>query len=198
MKNIINANQNLNDVLELKTPEDLWHYIHENIKYGWTNKNGEFREYNDPRMLDEYYYHSPEETVNRKSGICGDQVLLENNFENHIVTFGFKDSNGKIIGGGHTFIAYIENEKYYYFENAFSPCANIVEFENFNDLVGDVIAAYLVCTNNIDKIDRLYIIVDDNLVVNMNSQQKYEQDVKATDNSISYNNSINIGIKKFS
>ena len=66
----------IKDVLELKTPDDLWHYIHENIKYGWTNKNGEFREYNDSRKFEEYYFHSPEETVERKSGLCGDQVLL--------------------------------------------------------------------------------------------------------------------------
>ena len=65
------------EVMNLKTPDDLWKYMHDNIKYGWTNKNGEFREYNDSRQNEEYYIHSPKETVERKSGICSDQVLLE-------------------------------------------------------------------------------------------------------------------------
>ena len=118
------------EVLQLKTPDQLWKYMHENIKYGWTNKKGEFREYNDSRQHKEYYLHSPQETVERKSGICGDQVLLEkawfnhHNIENHIISFGFKDDNGKRIGGGHVFLVYIMDGKYYYFENNGAMAAN--------------------------------------------------------------------------
>lgn len=193
----------IKEVLELETPDDLWRYMHETIKYGWTNKNGEFREYSDPRMLEEYYFHSPEETVERKSGLCGDQVLLEKmwfdhkKIENHIVSFGFKDDEGKKIGGGHTFLVYKENNKYYYFENAFAPCANIVEFDSFNELVGTAIATYLIATNNTDKIDKLFATVDGHLNINSNTQQNYIETINDEDIYNNYREEVNRGLKKF-
>lgn len=193
----------IKDVLELKTPDDLWHYIHDNIKYGWTNKKGEFREYGDPRQFDEYYFHSPEETVERKSGLCGDQVLLEKmwfdnkKIENHIVKFGFKADDGKRIGGGHVFLAYVQNNKYYYFENSFAPCANIVEFDSFDELVGTAIASYLIATNNVDKIDKLYVTIDGHLNVNNNHQQDYNETIKDEDYYDNYREEVENGLKKF-
>lgn len=193
----------IKEVLELETPDDLWHYMHDNIKYGWTNKNGGFREYGDPRMLEEYYFHSPEETVERKSGLCVDQVLLEKRWfdhkkiDNHIVSFGFKDDKGKKNGGGHTFLVYIENNKYYYFENAFAPCANIVEFDSFNELVGTVIATYLIATNNTDKTDKLFATVDGHLSINSNTQQHYIETINDEDIYNNYREEVNKGLKIF-
>ncbi len=193
----------INDVLNLKTPDDLWHYMHENIKYGWTNKKGEFREHGDPRTFKEYYFHSPEETIERKSGLCGDQVLLEKmwfdykKIKNHVVSFGFKNDEGKKIGGGHVFLVYIEDNKYYYFENALGPCANILGFDSFNELVGTAIAAYLVVTNNTDKMDKLYINIDYNLNANNNSQQDFIETLNAEDFYYNYKNEIQKSIKNF-
>lgn len=193
----------LKEVLDLKTPDDLWHYMHENIKYGWTNKKGEFREYGDPRMMEEYYFHSPEETVDRQSGLCGDQVLLEkmwfdhHKIENHIVSFGFKDEKGKRIGGGHTFLVYKDNDKFYYFENAFMPCANIVEFDDFNELVGTAIAMYLLCTNNKDKTDKIFTTIDGNLSINSNTQQHYEETINDEDTYNNYREEVDRGFIKF-
>ena len=193
----------LKEVLELKTPDDLWHYMHENIKYGWTNKDGKFREYDDPRKFEEYYFHSPEETVERRSGLCGDQVLLEKmwfdnkKIENHIVKFGFKDDDDKRIGGGHVFLVFVQHDKYYYFENSFAPCANIVEFESFDELVGTAIALYLIATNNTDKIDRLYVTIDGHLNVNNNHQQDYIETIKDEDIYDNYRKEVEIGLKKF-
>lgn len=193
----------LKEVLDLKTPDDLWHYMHENIKYGWTNKDGEFREYGDPRMMEEYYFHSPEETVERKSGLCGDQVLLEkmwfdyHKIENHIVQFGFKNDDGKKIGGGHTFLVYVDNGKYYYFENAFMPSANIIEFDNFKELVGTEIAVYLLCTNNTDKVDKIYTTVDGHLSINSNTQEHYKETIIDEDTYIDYREEVEKGFKKF-
>ena len=191
------------DVLNLKTPDDLWHYMHENIKYGWTNKKGEFREYGDPRMLKEYYYHLPEETIERRSGLCGDQVLLEKmwfdykKIKNHVVSFGFKNDEGKKVGGGHTFLVYVENNRYYYFENAFAPCANISDFDSFNELVGTAIAAYLLTTNNTDKMDKLYVNIDGHLNANNNHQQDYKETINDEDFYDNYRDEIEKGVKKF-
>ncbi len=191
------------DVLKLKTPDDLWKYMHENIRYGWTNKNGEFREYNDPRQYEEYYFHSPKETVERKSGVCGDQVLLEkswfdhHNIENHIVSFGFKDDTGKRIGGGHIFLLYVVDRKYYYFENAFAPCANIVEFDTLNELIGTAIAAYLVATNNTDKTDRLFVTFDGHLTIGNNTNRDYAESINDKDVFAEYIEDVNKGIKMF-
>ena len=194
----------LKEVLELKTPDDLWHYMHENIKYGWTNKKGEFRKFDDSRKFEEYYFHSPEETVTRKSGICGDQVLLEkewfdyHNIENHIVTFGFKNETGKKIGGGHTFLVYIENDKYYYFENAYEQCANIIEFDSFKELVGTAIAVYLIDTNNIDKIDKIFVNIDGHLNINSNTKQNFEETINDVDVYKQYKEEVENALTKFS
>ena len=191
------------EVLQLKTPDQLWKYMHENIKYGWTNKKGEFREYNDSRQHEEYYLHSPQETVERKSGICGDQVLLEkawfnhHNIENHIISFGFKDKNGKRIGGGHVFLVYIMDKKYYYFENAFAPCANIVEFDSFNELIGTAIATYLLATNNTDKTDKLFATVDGHLSINSSTQQNYKETINDEDIYNNYREEVDRGFKRF-
>lgn len=193
----------IKEVLELKTPDDLWCYMHENTKYGWTNKDGKFREYDDPRKFEEYYFHSPEETVERKSGLCGDQVLLEKmwfdnkKIENHVVTFGFKNDEGKIIGGGHTFLVYVENNKYYYFENAYAPCANIVEFDTFHELIGTAIAAYLIATNNTDKKDKLFVTIDGYFKINSNTQQDYEGTIKDEDVYNNYRKDVERGFKRF-
>ena len=193
----------LKEVLKLKTPDDLWHYIHENIKYGWTNKKGEFREYDDPRKFEEYYFHSPDETVERKSGLCGDQVLLEKmwfdskKIENHIITFGFTDGKDKRIGSGHTFLVYIENGKYYYFENSFAPCANIVEFDSISELIGTAIALYLIASNNTDKIDKIYVTIDGHLNINNNSQQDYKDTINDRDVYKNYKVEVIKVLKKY-
>ena len=193
----------IEDILQLKTPDDLWHYMHKNIKYGWTNKYGEYRDYGDSRMFEEYYFHSPKETIERKSGLCGDQVLLEKmwfdykKIENHIITFGFKNNDGKKMGGGHTFLVYIKDNKYYYFENAFMPCANIVEFDSFDELVGTVIASYLIVTNNTDKINNLFITIDGHIKINSTTQQNYEETLNDIDYFDKYEEQINNGLKKF-
>ena len=191
------------EVLQLKTPDQLWKYMHENIKYGWTNKKGEFREYNDSRQHKEYYLHSPQETVERKSGICGDQVLLEkawfnhHNIENHIISFGFKDDNGKRIGGGHVFLVYIMDGKYYYFENAFAPCANIIEFNTLKELIGTVIAAYLTATNNTEKTNKLYVTIDGHLSIGNDTNKNYEETINDKDIYENYIKDVKIEIKKF-
>lgn len=193
----------IEDVLNLKTPDDLWHYIHENIKYGWTNKKGEFREYDDPRTFEEYYFHSPEETIDRKSGLCGDQVLLEKRWfdnkkiENHIVTFGFKNNDGKRIGGGHTFLIYIENGKYYYFENSFAPCANIIEFDSLAELIGTAIALYLIASNDTDKINKLYVTLDGHLNINSNIQQNFNETINDEDVYNNYREEVASGLKRY-
>ena len=191
------------EVLQLKTPDELWKYMHENIKYGWTNKNGEFREYNDSRQSKEYYFHSPQETVERKSGICGDQVLLEkdwfnhHNIENHIISFGFKDNIGNRIGGGHVFLIYVINKKYYYFENAFVPCANIIEFDTLDELIGTAIAAYLVVTNNTDKVNRLFITIDGHLSIGNDTNMDYAETINDKDVYADYIEDVKNCIKEF-
>ena len=193
----------LNNVLKLKTPDDLWKYMDKNIKYGWTNKKGEFREYKDSRMKEEYYYHSPKETVERKSGLCGDQVLLEkawfdyHNIKNHIVTFGFLNESSQRIGGGHIFLIYEENNKYYYFENAFKACANILEYNSFNEALGDAIALYLLCTNSKDKVNKIYITIDGHIKENNNTEEDYIDTLNDQDLSSEYLEYVKNGLEKY-
>ena len=191
------------EVMNLKTPDDLWKYMHDNIKYGWTNKNGEFREYNDSRQNEEYYIHSPKETVERKSGICSDQVLLEkdwfdhHNIENHIISLEYKDDNSRRVGNGHVFLIYVLNNKYYYFENAFRECANIIEFNTLNELIGTTIGAYLVATNNTEKINNMCLTIDGHLTIGNDNNKHYEETINDKDVIKDYINDIKEGINKF-
>ncbi len=194
----------LQEVLELKEPNDLWHYMNDNIKYGWTNKQGEFKELSDPSFRDDYYIHNPEETVKYGSGICGDQVLLEkewfnyHNMENHTVSYGFINDEGKRIGGGHIFLYYIQDNKYYYFEVAEKANANIVEFDSLEELIGTVIAASLLINNKADKIDNIYLSIDPSLVAGDNNDQNFIRELNDIDVVDKFKEYIKEGIKKFS
>ena len=117
--------------------------------------------------------------------------------ENHIVTFGFKDDDGKRIGGGHTFLIYIEHNKYYYFENSFAPCANIVEFDSLGELIGNAIALYLIASNNTDKIDKIYATIDGHLSINSNTQQNYKDTINDKDVYNNYREKVENGLRKF-
>ena len=193
---------NLEDVLKLKTPDDLWHYMHNNIKYCWTNKEGKEFSLNSPNMMAEYYIHSASETCIRKSGICLDQVVLEKTWfdyhgiENHIITLGFIE-NGLRVGGGHTFLYYFQNNNYYYFENAFVPAANIVKVTSLDELIGIAVAIYLLCTKNVSKIDNIYITIDSNIKIGDNTQSNYTKTLNDQDVISKYKDEIEKAIIKY-
>ena len=65
----------------IKTPEELYKYMDENIEYGYLGKDGNIYKADNPefddKWFDYYLLESPEEVIKNKSGICWDQVELE-------------------------------------------------------------------------------------------------------------------------
>jgi hypothetical protein len=138
---------------KIKTPDELLVYMQGNIKYGYVGKNNQKaytpdNEDMDSNFLEEYYLQTPEELLESKHGVCWDDVELEREwfskqnyeFKTFLLIFAKESSNNLPT---HTFLAYKNNDKFYWFESAFKQCAGIHEFENLNDLFEDVKAKQL-------------------------------------------------------
>ncbi len=88
-----------------------------------------------------YYLMSPEELLNKKVGICWDQVELErklfeeNNIKNETYFIYMDDKN---ILPSHTFLVFYMNNKVYWFEHSWFDKKGIHEYNNLNDLLNDV------------------------------------------------------------
>ena len=101
---------------------------------------------------------SPLETFITTSGSCHDQVVLE---LQELYDMGYIPV-GKFImavdayGQGletHSFAYYTDNEKYYWFENAWRDFAGIHEFDNYDDMIDFIMSAF----SKRNEYDRLYI-----------------------------------------
>ena len=119
--------------MNIKSPEELYQYMRENIKYGFISNidNKAYRrvEVNNDELYEEmlkegYFLQTPEELNKSKYGLCYDQVefarkwFVENNYE--VFTFFSKYHN-------HSFIIYKDDKKYYLFERTFPGHNGIYE-----------------------------------------------------------------------
>ncbi len=136
---------------QIKTPAELFGYMHNNIKYGFVDKNNH-KIYSPqqegwgvgdafPRA---YYLQAPEELLASQHGTCWDQTELERSwfskhnyeFKTFILMFGREISQKN---PAHTFLAYQDKNKWNWFENTLDERNNgIHQFENFDDLVAEV------------------------------------------------------------
>ena len=129
---------------DIKTPQELYKYMDENIEYGFLGKDGKIYKSNDlefdTKWLDYYILEKPEEVINNKIGICWDQVELErmwfekNNFE-YKTYFEMVNLDYENNYSTHTFLIYREDNKWYYFENADYDNKGIFEFNTIEELL---------------------------------------------------------------
>ena len=123
---------------DLKTPQDLYFFMKENIKYGFVNQNGTIiprkgtpEVYYMEELFRNYYFQSPKELLMNKCGICYDQNelmkewLLEHNYE--VKTYYSPIRN-------HSIIVYKKDNKYYWIERTFKDAIGIHDFSNLLDL----------------------------------------------------------------
>lgn len=166
---------------------ELWYFMKENIQYGWTNKNHEVRQYGDSRQGEEYFLHSSEETLKSGYGICLDQVEVEKEFcrkkgiQFKTISFNFKNEDGSYKNSGHTFLVANEDGKWKYFERAFEPCLNLVEFESLEEAIATPIACYMSCYDSLklEDIDFMNIYLNPNYKPGMNTQEIFEIEFSA-------------------
>ncbi len=131
----------LNDI---KTPDELYKYMDENIEYGYLGKDGNIYKADNPefddKWFDYYLLESPEEVIKNKIGICWDQVELErkwfekNKFE-YKTYFEIVDVNYENNYSTHTFLIYKDNNKWHYFENADYDNRGIYSFDSIEELL---------------------------------------------------------------
>ena len=135
------------------------------ITYGFKDHNDNNIMETDQKKWDNefysfYYLLTPEELLEKKCGVCWDQVELERKLflDNNISikTFFIYLDNGKDLPS-HTFLIFKQNNKYYWFEYAWSTYKGIHEYENEEELLNDVILKFKCDHKEINKNTKLYL-----------------------------------------
>ena len=132
------------DYNSIKTPKELLKFMSNNISYGYFGKNGKIYNFDDEdfnkKWKDEYILESSEDVLKNKIGTCWDQVEFERDwFSKH--NYEFKTIYHQVILNydnpypTHTFLVYKENDKWYWFENAWDDQKGIHEFNTFDELL---------------------------------------------------------------
>lgn len=128
----------------IKTPKELNEYMNKNISYGYLGKNNKVYMPNDPNFdkdwKDNYILENASDILSTKVGNCFDQVEFERNwFENN--NYEYKTIYNQVLLNydnsypTHTFLVYKENNKWYYFENAWEDMKGIHEFNTLEELL---------------------------------------------------------------
>lgn len=141
---------------DIKTPNDLYMFMKDNIKFGFLNQNNEIllrNKTNEVIFMDElfrhYYFQSPERALWNKCGICFDQNelmkywLLNNNYDAKTYYTTIRN---------HAILVYIKDDKYYWIERTYAEAKGIHEYDNFNELIND----YIICQNTDDQEIEIY------------------------------------------
>lgn len=119
--------------------------VMETIEYGFLDEFGE-NIYNKSeeewdKFSEFYYLLSPEELLDKKCGVCWDQVELERklfkDFGIATKTYFIYISDGDIVPS-HTFLVYEDDGKYCWFEHSWEIYVGIHEYESLNELFVDV------------------------------------------------------------
>jgi|GEM_PF-922957 len=130
----------------LKTPSDLLAFM-DGIEYGFVGNDGEKYSEQDERFRDSWYpkciVQSGDELLESRCGTCWDQVELERKwFKEHayqfVTIFSWFEVKKPNNYPNHTFLAFNDNEKWYWFEHAYSGNRGIHEFAALDDLVNEV------------------------------------------------------------
>ncbi len=130
--------------------EDIMNLISD-IEYGYMDKNNNIHYEIDNLFSNNYILESPNEVIKNKIGVCWDQVELERyyflNTDLNIKTyFMVYYDNDKCPT--HTFLQFYKNNKYYWFEHAFTKYIGIHEYANEKELLLDVKSKFIESIND--------------------------------------------------
>ncbi len=127
----------------IKSPEELYTFMEKYIKYGFYGINNKVYEGNSDNFdeaFDKYWILCDKDRILKyRYGNCYDQVELErdwfkkNNYEfkTFFIFFNIGSSNDYFT---HTYLAYKDNNKWYYFEHADYLNRGIKEFDDLETL----------------------------------------------------------------
>lgn len=137
----------MNLIQNLKSSKDLLEYMKKNINYGFIGRNGKkyydmfSEEWND--WYSQCIVQSGEEVLESKIGTCWDQVELERLwFEekgyNIYTFFMWFEVNRENDFPSHSFLIYEQDNKFYWFENAFESERGIHKFNSLEEAIENV------------------------------------------------------------
>ena len=97
----------------------------------------EYKNFNN--MDKDYKLQTAEEMLETKTGICWDQVEFERHIFEKIIkipvkTYYFVQNQNTEDMATHTILVYQENDKFYYFENAFQENRGIYSHDSLDDV----------------------------------------------------------------
>ena len=139
--------------------------IMDTIEYGFKDEFGKNILNYDPQKWDNdfenfYYLLTGEELLERKCGVCWDQVELERKLfaktNLRFKTYFIYISDGDMLPS-HTFLSFEEHDKYYWFEHSWGIYKGIHEYDSELDLLLDVKKRFIKEHNYVS--DNAYIFV---------------------------------------
>lgn len=126
---------------DIKTPEELYSFMKENIKYGFYVKKQDKiyirKELNNDELynktlLHDYIVLSPKELLDKKVGVCYDYVEFERDW---LLKHGYKVHTYYTNIHNHAILIYEDNNKYYLFERSIKQFNGIHEDDNIDNLI---------------------------------------------------------------
>lgn len=156
----------------IKTPNELLNFMSKNINYGYLGKNKRIYHYDDPDFDSEWYkqyiLENPNELINNLYGNCWDQVeferdwFLKNGYEIKTIYEMVKLDYDNVYPT-HSFLAYKDNDYWYWFENADFNNRGIYRFNTFDELLNHQYKKYVefLKTFNIKNEEIEKIIITD-------------------------------------
>lgn len=145
----------------MKNVEEKIMSIMNDIEYGFLDENYQNIINVDSKKWDEefykfYYLLSPEELLNKKCGVCWDQVELERKLFNDenidvityfICTYDMDNNNLP----SHTFLTYSNDDKYYWFEHSWGIYKGIHEYNSEKEMLFDVKEKFILNNSTINQ-----------------------------------------------
>lgn len=172
----------LDKKIRVKGQLGIWNYydeneimnLMENINYGYLDKDGCKHDDVNKLFSSNYILQSPSEVIKNKVGVCWDQVELERYyFKNHDINiktyFIVHYDNDKCPT--HTFLTYVKDGLFYYFEHSWERFKGIHKYNSLKDLLMNV-------KNNFIKYELKNNYIEDNLIIREYSNPKYHLNVQ--------------------
>ena len=130
------------------------------IEYGWVDKEGNPHTKLE-NMAENYLLQMPEELIKSKKGVCWDQVELERYYFKEkgidIKSYFIVYYDNKRFPC-HTFMSFKDNNKYYWFEDAWEKHRGIKEFNSEKELLEEVKKHFIELELN-NEYDKDYLVI---------------------------------------
>ncbi len=152
--------------------------VMDNIEYGVLDSFGK-NITDDPKAFDEenYYLLAPAELLERKVGVCFDQVELERELflqaKCEIKTYFICTYDNENMPA-HTFLVFKRNKKYYWFEHSWGVYKGLHEYSTIYDLLIDVKEKFIKFNSYVKNSDYTFVYEYEKPSYGLSTNQVYK------------------------